>query len=184
MKTRIWILVLATALAAAPSVAQESSGVNLASVLQALGLPRATQEARILGVPESDIRTILDTARERRLPAGVLTEVFEGGNEAIREHGPIDNFGAFVQARLDAGLRGRELAAAIRAEHAVRGKGKGHEKGPGGPEMAGKKGAAAGPGGRPEGVGKSGAPGGKPAPGKPASADKPDTAKGKKGGPR
>ena len=61
MKTCIWILVLATALTApAPATAQESSGGALASVLQALLLPRTTQEARTLGVPESDIRAILD----------------------------------------------------------------------------------------------------------------------------
>jgi hypothetical protein len=66
MRTRIWILVLATAVAAAPSAAQESSGM-LASVLQALLLPRTTQEARALGVPASDIRAILDRARERRV---------------------------------------------------------------------------------------------------------------------
>ena len=48
MKTRIWILVLATVLAAVPSAAQESSSGALASVLQALLLPRTTQEARTL----------------------------------------------------------------------------------------------------------------------------------------
>lgn len=125
MKTLIWILVLATALAAAPSAAQESSGM-LASVLKALRLPRTTQEARTLGVPESDIRAILDKAREKRVRAADVNELFEHENKAIREHGPVDNFGAFVQRRLDEGLRGRDLAEAIRAEHAAHGKGKGH----------------------------------------------------------
>jgi len=117
--------ILATALVAAPSAAQESSGI-LASVLQALLVPRITQEARTLGVPESDIRAILDRARERRVPAAAVTELFESENKAIREHGPIDNFGAFVQRRLDEGLRGRDLAEAIRAERAAHGKDKGH----------------------------------------------------------
>jgi len=124
MKTRIWTLVLMTALVAAPSAAQESSSM-LASVLQALRLPRTTQEARTLGVPESDIRAILDRAREKRVSAAAVNELFETENKAIREHGPVDNFGAFVQRRLDEGLRGRDLADAIRAEHAAHGKGKG-----------------------------------------------------------
>jgi hypothetical protein len=138
MKTCIWILILATAWPAAPVTAQESSGEAVASVLQALLLPRTTQEARTLGVPESDIRAILVRARERRVPAADVTELFEHENRAIREHGPVDNFGAFVQRRLDEGLRGRDLAEAIRAEHAEHGKGKGH----GMPEAAKGKGQA------------------------------------------
>jgi hypothetical protein len=126
MKTCVWILVVATAWIAAPGAGQESGGGALTSVLQALLLPRTTQEARTLGVPESDIRAILDRAREKRLPAAEVTELFEHENRAIREHGPVDNFGAFVQKRLDEGLRGRDLAEAIRAEHAAHGKGKGH----------------------------------------------------------
>ena len=195
MKTRIWLLVLATVLAVAPAAAQVDQAVE--SVLQALRLPRATQEARVLGVPESDIRGVLDTAREKRVPAGVLSELFEGENEAIRQHGPIDNFGAFVQARLQDGLRGRELAAAIRAEHAARGKGKGHVKGlgddrgamkgqDGDREWAGKGGPETGPGRKAEVAGKSGGRGGKPgvAGRSGERGGKPDTAKTRKGGPR
>jgi hypothetical protein len=162
MKTRVWILVLATVLAAAPSAAQESSGI-LAAVLQALRLPGATQEARVLGVPDSDIRAILDRSRERRLSAAAVTDMIEGGNKAIREHGPIDNFGAFVQRRLDEGLRGRDLAEAIRAEHAAHGKGKGHADMP---EAAKGKGHAEQP---------------TPAKGK-GQPETPAAAKGKKGG--
>jgi hypothetical protein len=177
MKTRIWILVLATVLPAAPSAAQESSSGALASVLQALLLPRTTQEARTLGVPESDIRGILEKARERRLPAAAVNELLDGENKAIREHGPIDNFGAFVQGRLDAGLRGRELAEAIRAEHVAHGKGKGHAENPSadkGKGHAGNPDAAEG-----KGHGESPeAAKGKGQPGTPAAT------KGKKGGPR
>lgn len=165
MKTRIWILALATAFAAAPSAAQESSGGALTSVLKALLLPRTTQEARTLGVPESDIRAILDKARERRLPAAAVNELLDGENKAIREHGPIDNFGAFVQRRLDEGLRGRELAEAIRAEHVAHGKGKGHAENP---EAAKGKGHAE----NPEAAKGKGQP------------ETPAAAKGKKGGSR
>ena len=164
MKTLIGILVLATSLAAAPSAAQEPSGM-LASVLQALLLPRTTLEARSLGLPESDIRAILDKARERRLRAADVNELLEHENRAIREHGPVDNFGAFVQRRLDEGLRGRELAEAIHAEHAAHGKGKGHGEMP----------QAA----------KGKAPGKTPAAGKgKGQAETPTADKGKKGGSR
>jgi len=165
MKTRIWILVLMTALVAAPSAAQESSSM-LASVLQALRLPRTTQEARTLGVPESDIRAILDRAREKRVSAGAVNELFETENKAIREHGPVDNFGAFVQRRLDEGLRGRDLAEAIRAEHAAHGKGKG----------ADMPGAAKGKGHAEEQPSA--------AKGKGHAGETPEAAKGKKGGSR
>jgi len=109
------------------------------------------------------------------VPAGSLAELFAEENDAIRKHGRIDNFGAFVQEKLAAGLRGRELAAAIHAEHAARGIGKGR------PAEAGKPGAHPGSSGS---VGK---------PGKPVDADehgnKPDSPgksgeAGKKGGTR
>ena len=179
MRTRVWIFALAIAFAPARSAAQESSG-TIASVLQALRLPRATQEARVLGVPDSDIRAILDRSRERRLPAADVTELIENGNKAIREHGPIDNFGAFVQSRLDAGLRGRDLAEAIRAEHAAHGKGKGHGAGPDAAKGKGQPDAAKGKG-QPDaakGKGQSDAAKGR------SNAETPEPAKDKKGGSR
>lgn len=165
------LLLMAIALAvAAPAASQDAGPTPREVILAALHLPEVTQEARTLGVPEADIRTIFDTARERRLPVGVLSEVFVTGNEAVREHGPIDNFGAFVQSRLDQGLRGRDLAAAIRAEHQARGIGRGKSlrapQGAGG----GKDGRG---GGRPEGAGVQRGGAGKGAPGEtPASAEK------------
>lgn len=190
MHSRIGLLVLATALAAAPAAAQDLHTMAMESLLQSLRLPKAAQEARTLGVPEQDLRGIFDMARAKQLPAGSITEVIEVGNTSIREHGPVDNFGAFVQARLDEGLRGRELAAAIRAEHAAHGKGKGYVRGKDGhPEGKGGPGVTPGEGRKPGGTDKVGSPGGKPeGPGRPGERGKPDTtgkagaAKGKKGG--
>jgi hypothetical protein len=178
MKTRILILA-AAALAAAPAAAQESSTPIRDALLAAIRLPEATREARELGVPERDIRTMLTTARERRLPVGVMTEVIVTQNTAVREHGPVENFGAFVQSKLDQGLRGRELAAAIRAEHAARGIGRGKRLGMPGAAGAGLDRAREATGGAREvGPGAEGRPGAAPGrsdpPGKPDKAGKPD----------
>ena len=58
----------------------------------------------------------------------------------------MDNFGAFVQSRLDAGLRSRALAQAIRQEHSRRGIGKSRVRGQG-PAPASER-AQAGRGGQ------------------------------------
>ena len=189
MPRHVVLLALAATLSAAPVQAQVTGESRLQSILQAIRLPKATQEARALGVPDDDIRGILDQARRQQVPPSALTEVLEGECESIREHGPIDNFGAFVQGKLDQGLRGRDLSAAIRAEHAARGKGKGHAKGSGGehgatkaqggPNAVGDHERTAQPGGKSATMGKGG--GGY---GKSAGGGKPDTAKARKGGGR
>jgi hypothetical protein len=77
------------------------------------------------GVPEKDFRVAIEGAFKRGVSASETKDVMSQSTRAVRENGPIDNFGAFVQSQLDRGLRGRELAAAIHAEHARRGIGKG-----------------------------------------------------------
>lgn len=109
---------------ASPEAVQKPS---LRDILDVILLPRVAEEARREGVPEGDIQVVIDASRERRLPAHETREVLEQTTEAVKANGPIDNFGAFVRARLDQGLRGRDLAEAIRVEHRARGKGKGHE---------------------------------------------------------
>ena len=175
MPKHIRMAVLVGLLAAVPAAAQDSGNRLLQEVLQAVRLPTVTREARVLGVPERDLQAIFTTARERRVPAGSLAELFAEENDAIRKHGPIDNFGAFVQEKLDAGLRGRELAAAIHAEHAARGMGKGR------PAEVGKPGRQPGASGsvdKPDRPGSVEEQGGKPdTPGKSGET-------GKKGGTR
>jgi len=175
MKKSLRMTVLVALLAAVPVAAQESSSGFLQELLQAARLPTVTREARVLGVPERDLQTIFAAAREHRIPAGNLAELLSEENKAIRQHGPVDNFGAFVQEKLDAGLRGRELAAAIHAEHAARGMGKGR------PAEAGKPGRQPGASGsvdKPDRPGSVEEQGGKPdTPGKSGET-------GKKGGTR
>lgn len=95
-------------------------------LLTAARLPVATAEARRDGVAGTDIRAVLDAMIRTKVPASEATAVIDTARVLQREHGPVDNFGAFVQSQLAAGKRGPALAAAIRAEHARQGKGKGN----------------------------------------------------------
>lgn len=150
-------------LAAAPLAAQDgaSSPPSLIDRLRAASkLPTRTAEAREAGVPDSSIRTVMDVFRRRNTPPTEAEEILTTERDAAREHGPTDNFGAFVQTQMESGKRGRELSEAIRAEHQARGKGK--------PQGAGGE---HGQGGRPE----QGAPG-RPAQGPESHGGKPDSA--------
>jgi hypothetical protein len=102
--------------------AREDQGSRL---LRASKLPKNAQDVRDKGVPDAEVSKALKAAKDKKVPAGEMSDVTEEHSRAIDDHGPTDNFGAFVQGKLNEGLRGRELAAAIRAEHAARGKGKG-----------------------------------------------------------
>ena len=140
-------------------------------LIAATDLPVVAVQLRNDGVPASEVRQTIDALIGARMRAHEAREVLVHERDAIRDHGPVDNFGAFVQSKLSAGLRGRELAAAIKAEHAARGKGKPRgargntgRGGPGG--NAGRadsvRGTKAGPPGRQnEKAGTKGPPAGK-----------------------
>lgn len=122
MRRVIPVLFAFLLLPAASASAQVPDWVT--QILAAAQLPVTAAEARQEGVPDNEVRELLDALRTANVPAHEARDVFDEGRKARREHGPVDNFGAFVQSKLAAGLRGRELAAAIRAEHVARGKGK------------------------------------------------------------
>lgn len=116
-------------------------------VAKAIDLPVAAQNLKKGGVPDKDIKEAIEATEEEDLSTEEAVQVLEDADEAVKEHGPVDNFGAFVKAQLKEGKRGKELAAAIKAEHEARGKGKpadkgGKAKGPGkggkSPEKGGK----------------------------------------------
>lgn len=90
-------------------------------IRQAIHLPRTAQESREEGVSEERVREVLETFRERRIPAGDAEEILQAENAAIRGGADKDEFGASVRAMKAGGLRGRELAAAIHAEQVARG---------------------------------------------------------------
>jgi hypothetical protein len=132
-----WTLLVAVALLPWGSLAAQSQPLDsaaIAALMRVLRLPQTTADARQAGVPDSAIRVVLDQIRRRGVPAGDAQEAVEAETEAVKAGAPKDNFGAFVQAQLAAGKRGRELADAIRAEHArmghgPKGGGQGHEHG-------------------------------------------------------
>ena len=122
MKTLTFLSIAVSTFLPSHALAQDSLRQ---SILRAIDLPRAAAELRAAGVSVDEIRTAIETARRQRVPAAEAEEVLSETSRAVEEHGPIENFGAFVQSQLDSGLRGRDLSAAIRAEHQRRGIGKG-----------------------------------------------------------
>ena len=100
-------------------------------VQKAAELIRASREAREAGIPAKEVAEALESARERGLSPGEIGEVMAESTAAVHESGPVDNFGSFVETKLDEGLRGKELAAAIHEEHRLHGKGKGQGQGQG-----------------------------------------------------
>lgn len=118
------LMILLASLIPAPATAQDAAA-QASEILHSILLPRTSQILREAGVPDEEVESVIEAARRRRVPPQETQQVLEQTLESVREHGPVDNFGAFVQDQLAAGLRGRDLAAAIRAEHARRGIGKG-----------------------------------------------------------
>ena len=103
------------------------------AVVWALRLPSLVTEARQGGVANTSIRALLDEFRRAGLRADEAALVVREEVDAVNAGGAKDNFGSFVHAQLSAGLRGRALAGAIRAEHEARGigqsgRGKGQAK--------------------------------------------------------
>jgi hypothetical protein len=153
--TMRWTLLLgaATLCWATPLDAQSQplDSAALEALQRVLRLPQTTAEAREAGATDSIIRIVLREARRRGIPAGDAQAAVEAETEAVKAGAPKENFGAFVQAQLAAGKRGRALAEAIRAEHARRGhgpKGAGARDKMDGPDRAKSDSAAKGRGRR------------------------------------
>lgn len=136
------IIVAPVAAAAPAEKAEPGKGSAAARILGALELPLKAQALRKAGTDEKEVKAGLKAVRDNKVAASDAAELLDTAAQSTREHGPVGNFGAFVKERLGEGLRGKDLAEAIRKEHAARGKGKGH-----------KGDAAGGDAGKPEGVG-------------------------------
>lgn len=128
---RPFLIFIAVAALAQPGSAQQTQrSAESALIANLLNLPLAVEAARRAGIPGGTIWDVLDSLRRRRVPAEDAEQILRGEVEAVERGAPKENFGAFVNAQLARGLRGRELAAAIHAEHARRGIGQGRGRGP------------------------------------------------------
>jgi hypothetical protein len=106
----------------APLSAQTPAPLTLTERLRlAYNLPIRTAELREAGVADTTVRRIFDLFRTHQVEPVQVDQILVAERDAAREHGPTDNFGAFVQRQLAAGKRGRELSDAIRAEHRAHG---------------------------------------------------------------
>lgn len=150
----------------AQSPAPQAATAADSAVLRALQLPTMMQRAREAGAPDSSLRSIVDLMRRRGIPPAEASEAIELEVDAMRASGNKDNFGSFVRAQVESGVRGQELAASIRAERMRRGMGPGRAPSTGRPEGVGGRPEGAGPpagvGGRPEGAGPPAGVGGRP----------------------
>lgn len=174
----ITLLGLAGLLAATPALATKPTPTENPTtelgrrLMEAVKLPEIAERTREAGVPAEDVKEAIDAMAKKETRGDEATAAMTAAAEATKVHGPVDNFGAFVQEKLDAGLRGKELAQAIREEHAARGTGRpdhagGKPEGAGQPDHAGKADHSAGKddhaGGKPDHVGgKPEQAGGKP----------------------
>lgn len=125
-----WTL-LALALLAVPARAQNQEPADSGFWQRVLNLPKTVDEGRQAGIPSGTIWGVLDSLRRARVPAQDAQQIVQDEVDAVKGGAPRENFGATVNALLARGLRGRELAAAIHAEHARRGIGQGRGKGKG-----------------------------------------------------
>jgi hypothetical protein len=103
----------------APVTAADSAKIE--QIQRILHLPQTIERARQAGVPDSQVREVLRRTRERGVPAEDAQRAIEMETEAVERGEKAGDFGKFVQSQIDAGLRGRDLSDAIRAEHARRG---------------------------------------------------------------
>jgi hypothetical protein len=116
---------LALAVTAEAGAQQPSVGDRVRAALQ---LPRIADSVRKHGGSERDVGIVFDEVKKRNIPATETRDVLQATDASLKEHGPVNNFGAFVQSQLASGRRGRELSQAIRAEHARRGIGGGQQR--------------------------------------------------------
>lgn len=103
-------------------LAAQTEATVVERLLAAASIPGLALETRAAGVPSGELAALLDALAGRKVPATDARVVLAEEKRSAAEHGPVPGLGSFVQARLAEGLRGQALAAAIRKEHAARGR--------------------------------------------------------------
>jgi hypothetical protein len=119
-----WMIMALAGLVSTGGAQQTTPAAVASQITDMLNLPRAVERARRAGIPSDRIQEVVDSLRRRRVPAADAEQIVRGEVDAVESGAPRENFGAFVNSQLARGLRGRDLAAAIHAEHARRGIGR------------------------------------------------------------
>ncbi len=84
-------------------------------ILAVINLPLAAADAREAGIAEDDLKEVLDTIAEVGLSAGEASEALAEEAEVTRTRGVKRGFGLWVKLQIAEGLRGKQLAAKIKA---------------------------------------------------------------------
>ncbi|MEZ4322622.1 MAG: hypothetical protein R3F61_34465 [Myxococcota bacterium] len=113
-------LLMFAVLAGSPALAADG-----AALLAASELPMKAKEARDSGLDADQVVSAIDAAKGASLSAADTAEMLGATGPLVKEHGAVENFGDFVKGKLEEGLRGQDLANAIKAEHENKGKGGG-----------------------------------------------------------
>lgn len=121
-RSSTWLI--ATGLLAVPAVATADLEIKAevaleVNVLFAVNLPLVAHEARASGIAEQEVAVALSSAREGGVSAAEATEIVAAEVEETKKEGkPKDNFGQWVRQQVAQGVKGRELAQAIRERKA------------------------------------------------------------------
>ena len=74
------------------------------------------QQSKAVGLPDTQVQGLYEQLRRRGVPDADAQRVVSGEIESVRAGAPPRTFGASVNQQIARGLRGRELAAAIKAD--------------------------------------------------------------------
>jgi hypothetical protein len=113
-------LILAGALLATPVMAQDGKKDASKRILDAIALPEKAEALRGSGMSADEVRGALDAAEMAGVSATETTELIDAATSSEDGDAWQGNFGSYVKSQLDSGLRGQELAEAIKAEKSVR----------------------------------------------------------------
>ncbi|MFW5879021.1 MAG: hypothetical protein ACOCVR_04300 [Myxococcota bacterium] len=112
--TALFVVVTFPSAALAGETADRAAGW-----IEAMELPVAAHRLREAGVSNEEMKIALTALRENRGVGGerasiLSVRLLKAELEVVRERGAMRGFGAFVRERIEAGLRGQELARAVR----------------------------------------------------------------------
>ena len=122
--TGILAAIPATIFADSHEAAGESNRAK--ALLEAMDLPVAAHMLRQSGMPRQEVNESLrvlrrsEDSRADERASRRSARILRAEAETAREHGPMDGFGAFVRAQVESGVRGQELAQAIREQRQAR----------------------------------------------------------------